>query len=297
MSGTDIGTVVWLDGTRRDPADAHLHWSDHGITVGDGVFETIRLVDGVPFALRRHLERLTRSAAGLGLRAPDESVVRAGVDEVCRAWGPRPGRLRITVTGGPGPMGSERGEAGPTLLIAAAELAAVPTSTSATATATVALVPWTRNERGALAGLKTTSYGENVVALARARELGGGEALLANTLGDLCEGTGSNVFVVDDDRLVTPPLTSGCLDGITRTLLLEALTAAGMPASEDVLPFDVLRHCPAAALTSTTRDVQAISEVVDLDGTRRALDVEHPLLRRAQRVWAEAYGPGAPLDP
>ena len=296
-SDAEPDTIVWLDGERRDPADAHLHWSDHGITVGDGVFETLKLVDGVPFALRRHLERLTRSAVGLGLRAPDESVVRSGVDEVCRAWGPRPGRLRITVTGGPGPMGSERGEAGPTLLIAAAELAAVPTSTSPTATATVALVPWTRNERGAVAGLKTTSYGENVVALARARELGAGEALVANTVGHLCEGTGSNVFVVVDDQLATPSLSSGCLAGITRELLLEALAATGVPAIVDDLSFDLMRSCDAAALTSSTRDVQPIGEVVDLDGTRRFLDVEHPLVRRAQRVWAEAYGPGTPLDP
>lgn len=286
-------TIVWLDGARRDPADAHLHWSDHGITVGDGVFETLKLVDGVPFALRRHLDRLERSASGLGLSAPDDRVLRSAVDEVCDAWGTRPGRLRITVTGGPGPMGSERGDAGPTLLIAAAEVATALAAPSAT----VALVPWTRNERGALAGLKTTSYGENVVALARARELGAAEALVANTVGHLCEGTGSNVFVVVDDRLATPPLSSGCLAGITRELLLEALAAAGVPAIVDDLSFDVMRSCDAAALTSSTRDVQPIGEVVDVDGTRRALDADHPLLRDAQRVWAEAFGPGRPLDP
>ena len=286
-------TIVWLDGARRDPADAHLHWSDHGITVGDGVFETLKLVDGVPFALRRHLDRLERSASGLGLRAPDDRVLRSAVDEVCDAWGTRPGRLRITVTGGPGPMGSERGDAGPTLLIAAADVATALAAPSAT----VALVPWTRNERGALAGLKTTSYGENVVALARARELGAAEALVANTVGHLCEGTGSNVFVVVDDRLATPPLSSGCLAGITRELLLEALAAAGVPAIVDDLSFDVMRSCDAAALTSSTRDVQPIGEVVDVDGTRRVLDADHSLLRDAQRVWAEAFGPGRPLDP
>jgi branched-chain amino acid aminotransferase len=102
MTGTDASTVVWLDGRLRDPADAQLHWSDHGITVGDGVFETIKLVDGEPFALRRHLERLSRSAAGLGLGAPDDRVLRGAVDEVCTAWGVRAGRLRITVTGGLG---------------------------------------------------------------------------------------------------------------------------------------------------------------------------------------------------
>ncbi len=74
-------------------------------------------------------------------------------------------------------------------------------------------VGWTRNERGALAGLKTTSYAENVVALARAHEAGATEAMFANTRGELCEGTGTNVFVGVDGLLVTPPLDSGCLDG------------------------------------------------------------------------------------
>ena len=293
MSPELPGTVVWLNGARRDPAGAYLHWSDHGITVGDGVFETIKLVDGAPFALRRHLERLARSAAGLGLSPPDDATIRAAIAEVCDAWGARPGRLRITITGGPGPMGSERGDGGPTLLIAAAEVATALAAPSAT----VALVPWTRNERGALAGLKTTSYGENVVALARARALGAGEALVANTADELCEGTGSNVFVVVDDQLVTPPLSSGCLAGITRELLLEALERAGTPAVEAALPFDVMRSCRAAALTSSTRDVQPIGEVVDLDGTPRTLDADHPLVRAAQWAWHTTFGPGTPVDP
>ena len=83
------------------------------------------------------------------------------------------------------------------------------------------VVPWPRNERSAVAGLKTTSYAENVVALAHATERGAGEAIFANLAGNLCEGTGSNVFVGVDGRLVTPPLSSGCLAGITRELVLE----------------------------------------------------------------------------
>jgi branched-chain amino acid aminotransferase len=189
-------------------------------------------------------------------------------------------------------MGSERGTGGPTLLVAVTAPAPVPTGNGAV----VAVVPWTRNERGALAGLKTTSYGENVVALARARSVGAGEALLANTAGHLCEGTGSNVFVVDDDVLVTPPLRSGCLAGITRELLLEAMERTGTPVVERDLPLDVLGRCPAAALTSSTRDVQAIATIV-LDDGPRPLDVDHPLIVGARRAWAEAHGPGGSIDP
>ena len=81
---------------------------------------------------------------------------------------------------------------------------------------TVTTVPWTRNENGATAGLKTTSYAENVIALAHAAERGGTEAIFANTAGHLCEGTGSNVFYVVDGELRTPTLASGCLAGVTR---------------------------------------------------------------------------------
>ena len=106
----------------------------------------------------------------------------------------------------------------------------------------VVTVPWPRNERAALVGVKTISYGENVVALAYARERGAGEAIFANLAGNLCEGTGTNVFVAVGGRLVTPPLSSGCLAGVTRDLLLELL---------DVVEEDL----PLSALASAGRGV------------------------------------------
>ena len=93
---------------------------DHGVTVGDGVFETLKVVDGVPFALTRHLRRLASSAAGLGLAPPDPRVIRDGIDEVLLAGEPlERGRLRLTMTGGPGPLGSGRGDAAATYVVVA----------------------------------------------------------------------------------------------------------------------------------------------------------------------------------
>ena len=102
-------------------------------------------------------------------------------------------------------------------------------------TAKVVVVPWTRNERAATAGLKTTSYADNVVALAHAKARGATEALLMNTAGLLCEGTGSNVFVVLDGELVTPPLSSGCLAGVTRALVIEWTGAVERDVSPSAL--------------------------------------------------------------
>src|SRR4029078_536987 len=107
-----------------------------------------------------------------------------------------------------------------TLVVVAAPLDEAAESTR------VATVPWPRNEKGALAGLKTTSYGENVVMLAYAAERGAQEAVMANLAGHLCEGTGSNVFYVVDGELRTPTLESGCLAGDTRALVLERFVGA-----------------------------------------------------------------------
>ena len=119
------------------------------------------------------------------------------------------------MTGGHGPLGSDRHDSDLTHIVTAVAHAR-PDPHGAVVT-----VPWVRNERAATAGLKTTSYAENVIALAHAKERGALEAVFGNTRGELCEATGSNVFVVVDGVLRTPPLDSGCLAGITRELLLE----------------------------------------------------------------------------
>src|SRR5690348_4457517 len=101
---------AWVNGRLLDDAEGPaVAVSDHGFTVGDGVFEAVKVVDDQPFALARHLDRLRRSAAGLGLPEVDDAVVREGVEAVLAAGGLTLGRLRITYTGGPAPMGSGRG--------------------------------------------------------------------------------------------------------------------------------------------------------------------------------------------
>ena len=242
--------TVWLNGELVADGDASVSALDHGLTVGDGVFETMIIRRGVPFARRRHLDRLERSLAGLGLPIPDRSALELACDEVATAAGMQDGRLRLTVTGGVGPPGSGRGDGPCTVLAMVTPLDPLPP------TADVITVPWTRNENSPLAGLKTTSYGENVVALARARDAGAHEAIFANTRGELCEGTGTNIALVVDGRLVTPPLSAGCLAGVTRALAIEH---CGI--EEATVPFTVLADVTEACLLGTTRDVQPISSI------------------------------------
>ncbi|MFJ4921675.1 aminotransferase class IV [Streptomyces sp. NPDC088725] len=271
---------IWVNGGLRSSEDAQVSVFDHGLTVGDGIFETVKTVQGRPFALTRHLDRLTRSARGLGLADPDLDEVRRACAAVLDANPVELGRLRITYTGGLSPLGSDRGDTGPTLVVALGGTKRRPDTTAAIT------VPWTRNERGAVTGLKTTSYAENVVALARAHEQGATEALFANTVGQLCEGTGSNVFVVLDGELHTPPVASGCLAGITR-----ALVAEWTGARETDLPVAVLERADEVFLTSSLRDVQAVHRVDD----RELTAVPGPVTAKAMRIFEERSG--ADLDP
>ena len=261
---------AWVNGRLlADPAQPAVAVSDHGLTVGDGVFEAVKVVDGQPFALQLHLDRLVRSAHGLGLHEPDQAAVRQGIGEVLEGTTWPMARLRITYTAGPAPLGSGRGHGEPTLLVVADELAPAAEDVA------VATVPWPRNERGALAGLKTTSYAENVVALAEARRRGAAEAVFANLAGQLCEGTGSNVFYVVDGELRTPTLRSGCLAGVTRGLVLE--WCGGVEVDE---PIGVVDRASEVFLASTTRDVQPVSRWDD-----RVLDVPGPVTKAAQEAW------------
>jgi branched-chain amino acid aminotransferase len=272
---------TWVNGTIVEAAESFVSVFDHGFTVGDGVFETTKVVNGAPFALTRHLARLQVSARGLGLPDPDLDLVRHAVaDVLLENDTSAPLRLRITFTGGVSPLGSDRGDAPPTLIVAVAPLK--PWA----ATSVLATVPWPRNECAATAGLKTTSYADNVIALAYAKARGAAEAVLENTAGHLCEGTGSNIFIVLGGQIVTPPLTSGCLPGVTRALVLE-----WVGAEERDLPMTVLRDAEEIFLTSATRDVQGVSRV---DG-RDLPGAPGPVTRAAAEVFAKRLADD--LDP
>lgn len=273
------GLPVWLDGALVPAEAARVSVFDHGLTVGDGVFETTKVVRGRPFALTRHLTRLGTNAHALGLAVPDPDEVRAAVEQVVAQLREVDlGRVRITVTGGPAPLGSGRGQALPTLIVAAAAMSPWPAAES------VLLVPWRRNQHSAVAGVKTTSYAENVVALAAARAAGAGEALFANTAGELCEGTGTNVFCVSGGVARTPPLSSGCLAGVTRALVL-----AWCPdVREDVLTLRDLAEADEVFLTSSTRDVHGVHSVDGRPAGGTAAPVPGPVTTRIAAAFAAA---------
>jgi branched-chain amino acid aminotransferase len=245
---TTSSPVVWMDGhLYADARDARVGATDHGLVVGDGVFEALKVTPAGPFALGRHLDRLERSAAAMGLPVPDRAAIRTGVDAVLEGRAFQHGKIRITYTGGDGPLGSQAAYGTPTLVVAAAPTTLPPASTD------VVTAPWRRNEHGALTGVKSTSYGENVRGLAYADAHDCGETIFLNTAGHVCEGTGTNVFCVFGGEVVTPPLAAGPLAGITRELLLE-----WVPVVERDLTLEEALTADEVFLTSSLRDVQLV---------------------------------------
>lgn len=275
---------TWLNGRLlQSPDEAAISVLDHGMIVGDGVFETIQIDRNHPFALTRHLDRLVRSAEGLGIGRPDVGAIREGIAATMDGQDIAFGRIRITVTSGPGPLGSPRGSSGLTQVVIAEPSTRPPDVVS------IVTVPWPRNERGALSGLKTTSYAENALMIEHAKARGASEAVMANTAGMLCEGTGSNIMYVVGERLITPTLAAGPLAGITRALVLE-WCADEIDVVEQDAPIDVLQRADEVILVGTTRNVQAISKVDD-----RELPAPGPITRRAQEIWAREAAKG--IDP
>ena len=269
--------AVWVNGRIVDPDQPHLRADDHGVIVGDGVFETLLVVRGdegvAAFAVQRHLDRLRRSARVLRFECPfRDDELRLAIAG-CLDAAPEAGIVRITATSGGGPLGSGRSGAAPsTIVIAGNRPPNYPPGTA------VAVVPFVRNERGGMAGVKTTSYAENVLALDMARERGASEAIFADSRGRTSEGTGSNIFWSDGERLHTPPLDTGCLAGVTRALLLEHLDIA-----ETHLPVEDLPSVPEAFLASSTRTVQSIARIDDAE----LPVVDGPLTKEAWRMMAE----------
>jgi branched-chain amino acid aminotransferase len=234
-----------------------------------GAFETLRVYRGTPFAWRRHIERLAAAARALGIAAPESARLRRAVDDVLRADRLVDARVRITLIAGP--------DATPDVIIASGALP--PRQPRAR----IVTAPWPRNDRAATAGVKSTSYAENVRAFADARSVGADECIFANTRGELCEATGSNVFVVERGALRTPPASSGCLLGVTRALVIELARSVGIPVEEVALRLGALASADEAFLTSTTREVQPIGTI---DGRSRG-PAPGPVTLRLARLFSE----------
>lgn len=228
MSGA--GPVTWLNGALVAPGDAGVAPGDRGFTLGDGVFETLRAKEGRPLRWSLHLARLADALATLGIELPvDEAGLRAAAGECLRACGAADCSVRISVSRG---MSTARGlvpagAARPTIVVEARPSSGYPAELYKRGMRLVtSAIP--RNERSPLAGMKSLSYLENVLARMEAQAAGADEALVMNTSGGVAGASAANLFAVfritrARTLIVTPPVADGALPGTVRRLVIDEL--------------------------------------------------------------------------
>jgi branched-chain amino acid aminotransferase len=238
-------------------SEVRLSPGQAGLLNGWGLFTTVRIYEGIPFAFERHWKRLQRDAERTHCPFPfEENVVRGQLGEVLRANHVREGAARIyMVYNQVGFWRSDEDFPRVDLLVCSADLP------SYREPARLGLREHGRNAASPLAGVKVISWLDNVWNYYEAQRAGFDEVVLLNERGEVAECTAANIFCVQGGRVATPPVASGCLQGITRSVLLEIGASAGAPVEERVLRPEDLYAADEIFISSTNRSMLGVSEV------------------------------------
>jgi len=252
--------IISLNGDFVLPNDLPLSPLDRGFTFGDGIFETMKVVNGTIWYMNRHLDRLSYGASKLGIDVPAklcEWISHVTQVEPRYSYG-----LRVIVTRG---IAQRQGLAGsdvvqPTVAITTI---ALPEGQKSLDERVVhaAITDTRRYERGLTVGIKTTNYLESILALRRVIADGYQEAIFLDTQGFVSEASASNIFLWSDGRLITPSNTCGILPGITRAVVLELAERAGIPVAEQKIPASTLYLADEVFLTSSLREIVPVTRL------------------------------------
>ncbi len=255
-----IRPLLLHNGEIRSSDEVSLRPGQVGLFSGWGVFSTIKIIDGVLFAFDRHWARMRKDADLLRVPFPWSAVeLETELLKLVTANGDWNATLRVLVSRNKGTSWVGPGVEGEVDLVAF-----TAPRTQWGMSARLGIVPNARHAENVFAGLKTTSWAMNLVWYEEAHLRGQDEVVLLNERGEVSECTSANIFAVFGDEAVTPPLSSGCLPGITRELLLEVVEAPGIRTTERILPLDDLERADAIFITSTTRNLLPVSEVEGL---------------------------------
>jgi branched-chain amino acid aminotransferase len=277
-----VPSWVCLNGTLMAAGDARVSVFDSGFMQGIGLFETMRAYDGRIFRQREHLARLADSARQLGWTVlPDVAALEADVQQVLRAITGQDARVRVTVTTGT----LHADEDGPPRLTVV--VSATPGEPYAnefyTRGVTALLAPYRQNPADPTTGHKTTSYFARLAALRLAHAQGAFESIWLTYDELVAEGSISNLFAVQDEVLITPPLDTPVLPGITRAAVLQLAAEEQIPLREQTIELDELRAADEVFLTNSMAE---LVPVVRID--RRPVANEKP--GEITRILAIAYG-------
>lgn len=288
-----IEGAVYVNGLVTPAQDAVVPVYDHGFLYGEGVYETLRTYNRVPFLLDRHLGRLRASAERLRLPVPfDDDGLAGWIGDTMAAAGPlREAYIRVLLTRGVGDLTYDLDATpAPSLVIIVKPIDEPPVRAERDGI-TISLVPILRNHPGSVDPIiKANNLLNNALAMQQARRRGGEEALMCNYRGELSECAQSNVFLIRDGVVLTPPSEAGLLEGITRAFILELSRREGIDVREETLfPAD-LDTADEAFITGTTREVSPVVRVDErVIGNGRPGPVTlRLLLAYRERAWLTA---------
>jgi len=259
--------VVYLNGSLIPRSQAKVSAFDYGFLYGYGLFETMRAYHGKIFLLDRHLKRLLKSAAVIGLssKLSDIDLTKACLD-ILRANNLNEARVRLTVSRGEaGVFPAYKSDAAPTVLVTATAYSSPPAQLYNRGFKAL-LSSFHRDSQSPLSKLKSTSYLLNVLSRLEAEAAGLDEALLLNERGFIAEGSTSNVFFVNRSGLVMPSVESGILPGITREVVLELADILKIDVAEGEVRPDDLGQFDEAFLTNSVMELMPLVEVRDKSG-------------------------------
>ena len=254
---------VWLNGQLVDAADAKLSVLDHGTLYGDGVFEGIRVYGGRIFECQAHVDRLFHSAKYIRLAIPrtKQEIVDAMVETV-RANGVRDGYIRLVVTRGPGTLGLSPFKCSdPAVFVIADQIALYPQEMYDNGMAVIIAKTVRTSARMVDPGVKSLNYLNNIIAKIEAIDAGVAEAIMLNEKGNVAECTGDNLFIVEGERVVSPPLSAGILPGITRGMVLSLAGKLGLEPAEEDINVERLRGANECFLTGTAAEVISVTRI------------------------------------
>ncbi len=282
-----MARLAVIDGVVYAPSDAKISVYDRGFLYGDSVFETLRTYGGRAFAVDEHLDRLERSLAALAIALPASRAVLTAelMDALLRADNTE-SYARLMVTRGQGALGLDPALAHAATRVLLVEPLTMPPLASYLRGIRVRCIRTVRASDAAHSA-KLANYLASALALRDARQAGADEALVVDRAGLVIEGTTSNVFAVVGDRLVTPAVEAGILDGITRHHVIATARELGMDVELASLAPAALAESREVFITSTLREILPVSEV---DGHRVGAGARGPVTEALHRAFRRRVG-------
>lgn len=276
---------AFVKGEFTEEHNARISLHERGLLYGDGLFETILVTGSVPVRADEHARRLHRSAVAMGMlydRFQDDFVTYLGkvVRELIRQSGYTEARLKVILTRGESSISPRPPQVGGANLYATVQ--PLPATRPVSGGMTAILCSFPRNQHSPLVGHKSLNYLENVLALREADESEVDEAIFCNLDGRLCEGATTNLFIVRDEEVLTPPVKEGLLPGITRAHVLDLAQALEVPTQERSLKLEDLWSAREAFLTNS---LIGIAPLLELDGRLAGPAGAGPMTERLQTAY------------